>query len=577
MNNRFKYFTIGILLIMSSGIASAEVGNRVTERIYLSTDRISYIAGETLWFSAYCLDVSDALKLSDLSSVAYIELHNSTSVVLTAKLFLIEGKGCGHISLPPAIPTGNYRIVAYTKQMLNEEQPQLFEKVISVFNVLTTEKVPGNVEIVTENLVASENEHQESALSLSSLGAQNEVEIKFGLGGRILPLNSSVPITLSNTGSNPVSVNVTVVKVDSLPFNNTKSVSTFIAGINNVAPSFKDYYVPEYEGEIIKGRVNLKGTGSLWDKIIFLSAVGNNAEVYSSVVDSTGAFNFYTNSFFGNREIVMEIPSADSTYNYTYELNDPFLKKVNNNIPKLVLDRRFEQSLIERSIEMQIGRRFSIDTLYEKLPFHNDPLLRTKPVVYKLDDYTRFPVMSEVMIEYITELRFRKLDNRQDLQMRWEDSYKTLSFSRGNTLLLLDGIPVFDHTKIFNYDPLKVKSISIYGSEFFVGYASFEGLVLFKTYKGDYSGLTFGKNVRIMDFQGALYPSKFTAGGIAKADNFPDMRSLLYWNPQIDLNPGVSNDINIQTSSLPGKYIIIIEGFTENGLPVEYSSEFTVR
>lgn len=577
MKNKRHIKSVLIILLFALFSQNIKAQDRVPEKIYISTDRGSYLAGETLWISVYCLDVSKSLKLSDLSSVAYLEVHNSTSVVLTAKIFLINGRGSGHVSLPPSLPTGNYRIVAYTKQMLNQDPQQLFEKIIPIFNVLTTEKVPGNIEIVTENLVASENEHQESALSLSSLGAQNEVEIKFGLGGRILPLNSTVPITLLNTGSNPVSVNVSVVKVDSLPFNNTKSVSTFIAGINHVAPSFKDYYVPEYEGEIIKGRVNLKGTGSLWDKIIFLSAVGDNAEVYSSVVDSTGAFNFYTNSFFGDKEIVMEIPSADSTYNYTYELNDPFLKKVNNNIPKLVLDRRFEQSLIERSIEMQIGRRFSIDTLYEKLPFHNDPLLRTKPVVYKLDDYTRFPVMSEVIIEYITELRFRKLDNRQDLQMRWEDSYKTLSFSRGNTLLLLDGIPVFDHTKIFNYDPLKVKSISIYGSEFFVGYASFEGLVLFKTYKGDYSGLTFGKNVRIMDFQGALYPSKFTAGGIAKADNFPDMRSLLYWNPQIDLNPGVSNDINIHTSSLPGKYIIIIEGITENGLPVEYSSEFTVR
>jgi hypothetical protein len=577
MKNKRHIKSVLIILLFALFSQNIKAQDRVPEKIYISTDRGSYLAGETLWISLYCLDVSKTPKLSQLSSLAYIEIHYSSSVVLTAKIFLINGRGSGHISLPPVLPTGNYRIVAYTKQMLNQDPPQLFEKVIPIFNVLTTEKVPGNVEIVTENMVASENEHQESALSLSSLGTQNEVEIKFGLGGRILPVNSSVPITLSNTGSNPVSVNVTVVKVDSLPLNNTKSVSTFIAGINQGATSFKDYYVPEYEGEIIKGRVNIKGTGSLWDKIIFLSAVGDNAEVYSSVVDSTGAFNFYTNSFFGDREIVLEIPSADSTYNYTYELNDPFLKKVNNNIPKLVLDRRFEQSLIERSIEMQIGRRFSIDTLYEKLPFHNDPLLRTKPVVYNLDDYTRFPVMSEVMIEYITELRFRKLDNRQDLQMRWEDSYKTLSFSRGNTLLLLDGIPVFDHTKIFNYDPLKVKSISIYGSEFFVGYASFEGLVLFKTYKGDYSGLTFGKNVRIMDFQGALFPSKFTARGIANADNFPDMRSLLYWNPQIDLNPGVSNDINIHTSSLPGKYVIIIEGFTENGLPVEYSSEFTVR
>ena len=226
---------------------------------------------------------------------------------------------------------------------------------------------------------------------------------------------------------------------------------------------------------------------------------------------------------------------------------------------------------------MQIGRRFGIDTLFEKIKINNDPLLRIKPVTYKLDDYTRFPVMQEVMIEYISELRFRKLDGRQDLQMRWEDSYKTLTYSKGNTLVLLDGIPVFDHTKIFNYDPLKVKSISIYGAEFFVGYASFEGLVLFKTYKGDYSGFNFGRNVRIMDYQGALFPSRFTASAVSDIDNFPDMRSLLYWNPQIEIKEKASSEVKIHTSSLPGRYKILIEGITLKGEPVEYATEFTVR
>lgn len=575
---RLKYISALLTFIFIFNISNVRAEERVAERIYVSTDRGSYLAGENLWLSVYCMNLSDSLKLSSLSSVAYVEIQSPASVVLTAKIYLIEGRGSGNILIPPSLATGNYKLVAYTRQMLNEDNPLLFEKIIPIFNVLSTERVPGNVDVVADSVEYNQGLQRTSGFNLSTLGSQGSVEINFGPSGRVLPLNSTVSVTLSNNTGKFSSINMSVVKADSLPYDNKASISNFTRSLKRESVSYNNRYIPEYEGEIIDGSVQTNnGNGKLWDKVIFLSAVGENAEVYSSVIDSTGHFRFYTNSIFGDREIVLEVPSADSNISLTYQINDPFLKKTGGELPKLSLDKNFEKTLNERSIEMQLGRRFRIDTLFEKLPFHNDPLLRTKPVVYKLDDYTRFPVMQEVIIEYITELRFRKLEGRHDLQMRWEDSYKSLAYSRGNTLVLLDGIPVFDHSRIFNYDPLKVKSISIYGAEFFVGYASFEGLVLLNTYKGDYPGLTFNKNARIIDFNGALYPSKFTASTVTKADNFPDMRSLLYWNPQINIETGKSKVIDIHTSSLPGKYYIIIEGITSDGNPVEYSAEFTVK
>lgn len=577
MKNILKYIVLILILpICSENLYSSEK-ERIAERIYVSTDRSSYIAGENLWLSAYCMNISRKPELSGLSSMLYIEVQNSNSVVLTAKLFLINGRGSGNILLPPALPTGNYKLVAYTKQMLNEEHPVFFEKVISVYNVLTADKVAGNVKISSSDSIRTEITSTERGMTLSSLGVQNKVEVRFGEGGKIVPLNSSFPLTIVNNSDSVVTLNISVVKSDSLPEYNRGTVKEFFNNLKNQSYSFNGRVIPEYEGEIIEGTVNVKPEISLKDKVVFLSAAGEHAEIYSSVIDSSGKFRFYTNSFFGDKEIVLEVPAADSTSNITFEIADPFVKKMVGSIPDLYLDKRYHQTLAERGIEMQIGRRFGIDTLFEKIKINNDPLLRIKPVTYKLDDYTRFPVMQEVMIEYISELRFRKLDGRQDLQMRWEDSYKTLTYSKGNTLVLLDGIPVFDHTKIFNYDPLKVKSISIYGAEFFVGYASFEGLVLFKTYKGDYSGFNFGRNVRIMDYQGALFPSRFTASAVSDIDNFPDMRSLLYWNPQIEIKEKASSEVKIHTSSLPGRYKILIEGITLKGEPVEYATEFTVR
>ncbi|MDP3435932.1 MAG: hypothetical protein Q8S04_01675, partial [Bacteroidales bacterium] len=110
-----KYiYSAAALLLMIIYATPVHSQSRVTERLYLSTDRSSYIAGEDLWVSGYCLDVTNSVRLSPVSSIAYIELHNESSVVLTAKFALINGRGSGNLNLPANLPTGNYRVIAYT-------------------------------------------------------------------------------------------------------------------------------------------------------------------------------------------------------------------------------------------------------------------------------------------------------------------------------------------------------------------------------------------------------------------------------------------------------------------------------
>ncbi|HBG24044.1 MAG: hypothetical protein A2X17_06230 [Bacteroidetes bacterium GWF2_41_61] len=580
-----KYiYSAAALLLMIVYTSPVLSQSRVTERLYLSTDRSSYIAGEDLWISGYCLDVTNSVKLSPLSSVAYIELHNVSSVVLTAKILLVNGRGSGHINLPPNLPTGNYRVVAYTKYMLNEERPNLFVKDISIYNVLSNEKVPGNVVVEETDNTTRQNEADQTpriggSSHQSIAGASNlsSVEIKFGVGGRVVPANSSFPIKLVNNGSDLITANISVVKIDSLSALSGSSFHKYATPVNGKTPVMTDKYIPEFEGEIIYGRVNHESDLSLEDKVVFLSAVGRGSDIYSSFIDNNGSFKFFTNSIFGEREIVLQIPNSDSNSLFTYEIFDPFVRSKNGDIPKLILTKRVESTLNERGIEMQIGRRFGVDTLYERIPVDKDPLLKKNPIVYKLDDYTRFPVMSEVVIEYVPELRFRRLDGIRDLQMRLEEGFNLLSFSRANTLVLIDGIPIFDHNKLYNYDPLKVKTLSIYPSQYFIGISSFDGVASFQTYKGDYPGLTFSKNVRILDFQGLLYPTKTVASKIPEIKNFPDMRSLLYWDPQMELAPSVNPEFFIHTSSLPGTYRITIEGISSKGDVIEFYTEFAVK
>ena len=47
---------------------------RVVERLYIATDKQSYIAGDRIWCSLYCFEAEQKMDLSQFSSTAYLEL-----------------------------------------------------------------------------------------------------------------------------------------------------------------------------------------------------------------------------------------------------------------------------------------------------------------------------------------------------------------------------------------------------------------------------------------------------------------------------------------------------------------------
>ena len=98
------------IIILAVLLAAPAAGARVVERVYVSTDRAVYMAGEDIRCSAFCLDFAPGVLYSELSSLAYLELHSADGLAQTAKIALIHGRGAGVISLPRTLPTGNYRI-----------------------------------------------------------------------------------------------------------------------------------------------------------------------------------------------------------------------------------------------------------------------------------------------------------------------------------------------------------------------------------------------------------------------------------------------------------------------------------
>ena len=90
-----KRLTAGLILVAALvAFAPLSAQERVVERTWLSTDKDVYLAGETVWLSAFCLDAASG-AFSDVSSVAYVELHSAGGLAATAKVALSGGRGGG--------------------------------------------------------------------------------------------------------------------------------------------------------------------------------------------------------------------------------------------------------------------------------------------------------------------------------------------------------------------------------------------------------------------------------------------------------------------------------------------------
>ena len=530
----------------------------VVEKTYISTDREIYVSGDKIWCSAFCVDAANGLRPSSLSAIAYVEIVSEDGTLESGKIALSEGRGAGTIEIPATAPTGNYRIVAYTAYTKNTHgfNPQEhISKTISIFNTSTKERVKNGVKILSDSeydalRTPAGTQPAAGALSIAChRSAEGYLEV-------VLTNNSAAPADLSLSLSNRDGI---------IPPDNT-SIDVFMGAAASAAQAAAE--LPEYEGEIIRGRI----AGATTDEIeglkgrsAFISVPTEKSDLYSSVVDKDGMIKFVTNNIYGTKEMVCEIEDNDLARCHI-ELISPFVSPKLKGIPALQMAPSIKEDLQRRGLSVQLCRSFSADTLASLMPIRENPLIPSYDAIeYKLDDYKRFPVMRELFIEFINEIKVRKVDGKEQLKVKTHLEERVSLFDKNNSLIMVDGIPVFDHSQVIEYDPLLVESVVVYPYKYYTGWRSFCGMANFVTYKKNLPGIKFNDGVRVVQFKGCSYPMAFTCQEIG--EDFPDYRELLYWHPQIKLPAGESSAIKVKIPANVKEIRICAEGMTENGTP----------
>lgn len=109
---------------------------QIAEKVYLHIDRDYYNSGDDIWFKSYVIDPSTN-KLSPNTNNLHVELISPTSDIIQSRVVRInDGIGNGDFHLSDSLPSGRYRIRAYTNFMRNFDDHFFFGKEIFVINPL---------------------------------------------------------------------------------------------------------------------------------------------------------------------------------------------------------------------------------------------------------------------------------------------------------------------------------------------------------------------------------------------------------------------------------------------------------
>jgi hypothetical protein len=223
---------------------------------------------------------------------------------------------------------------------------------------------------------------------------------------------------------------------------------------NDVLENKKPYFefLPEVEGPVVNGKILNKICSyrgflpthiSVYQAWIMLSQCNKRC---------AGEMRFAFKDIYKNNALVFQSAlSKDS--NYRIDITPAYSDKpAYTPVTSLKLSKTQADILLNRSIANQVENTYSIDKKRQFRSSNQDTTsFYGKPGRgYNLDEYTRFQTMEEVMREYVEDVRVRKEGNKFNFKVM-NRSFGT--YFTEDPLMLVDGIPVTDATKLSNWIP----------------------------------------------------------------------------------------------------------------------------
>ncbi|GGB26062.1 hypothetical protein GCM10011511_57520 [Puia dinghuensis] len=341
--------------------------------------------------------------------------------------------------------------------------------------------------------------------------------------------------------------------------------------LQNKKPYFE--FRPETNALVISAKMMDKHTNLPPPPAIGYLSIPGKPFIFSSALSNPdGTLYFNVGNFYGNKEIIAQTNSLTDS-NYRIDIANPFSDRPSWQPPAdSLFPSRARSQLLDRSISVQVENAYRAAEKHHLLPLppgDTTGFYGHADLSYSLDDYTRFVTMDEVIREFVNDVRVRRNSGRA--YFRVMNSLFNIFFD-DDPLLLIDGFPVFDGDKMIGVNPLKIEKIDVVPHRYFFGPSISDGIVSFLSYDGDLGGYHLDPSALVIQYNGLQQHQEFYSPVYEPGvrSTIPDLRNQLLWSPEIETDSAGKKQLLLYTSDLKGKFALVVQGMTPEGL-VGYS------
>ena len=321
----------------------------------------------------------------------------------------------------------------------------------------------------------------------------------------------------------------------------------------------------ELEGHHLKIKILANTDGKPMKQIrAFAALPGNQSSLSTGISNEAGEIEFILPLTYNENSLFF---FPEKSYQGKVKIfpidEEEIAEKIN--FPSLTLDSSMAAAIQERIFYCRSIPLFHETTSIIKLPkdydssdFYGRPEKR-----YRLDEFVRFPVMEEVIAEFIHEARVKGINNSEEKAIQLLNN-STKAFFTNPALVMLDGVPVMNVGQVLEMNPLLIESIDVIPRKYYLGDYSWEGLINFKTYNKDLAGFPISSSYVLQPFQGIQENSIPKYLGRSENENrLPDLSNVIF--RKIQLNSENKNSIEVQftTGDVMGDYQIIVNTWSE--------------
>lgn len=538
-----KQNIILIFLIILTVIGNAQNKNGFS----IFTDRDVYVSGETLLAKIYN-------PTNNSSRIVYVDLVNPFGTRISGVSFEIKNNEAnGFLQLPDSLSTGTYLLRAYSKN--NAEK----------------------LKIIREIWISNRFEGLEKTNQLKQLSGAQTIQEESTQQINIESIDSMY-LTKSSATAN--------IKIDEMLLKEIDG--NLLISVAQTDPAFESLSymwisdqgkegLTEKKGIILSGTVTDKKTlGPAPDITVYLTIPDSIPGFQYYQTQNDGRFYFHLDNYYGPVQAFVQCFGNTPTQRLKINMDGLFAEP--GTLPELSqqpIPEEFKSNTTRNIDAVTFQKVFGQDKLKfqahpakvsDSYPYYGKPSNIVDPQLF-ID----LPNFTEISRELLPGVKFRNYNNEPTLQVI---NAATREYFTETPLILIDGIPIRNLNVIKDMGTKNIRRVDVCQSERYYGNLRFPGIVAIYTTKADYSRIPDSDqfirlNLETIQVQATLAEPDRTEPDI------PDLRQVFYWNPSVE--PQETLSIKFSTSSILGKFRLIVRGRLKNGTMVLAEKQFEVK